>query len=403
MNQEHPLLQEELMGYADGQLQDGHAEQIAAHMESCSECAKAVADARRLSMLMATWQIEQAPKQLTESVLAAFDTRPHRRNSGSEFGGWTRGRVLAWGFGGAFAVLILFVVAVPSLLRSRQATSEYKQLNAQLPASSPSTEMPQSDIKKIVSGEAGQGQGQQGTLGQLSKSTADSPTGPMVIRTAQLTLITKEFDGARARIEAIVRESKGYIDHLTVRSDPGSSKSLSAVLRFPSDTLDARLADLRKLGQPKEETQNSSDITGQYTDLVARLNNARNTEQRLLALLRDRTGNLKDVVAAEGEIARVREEIERMEAERKGFDNKVQYATVQVELMEEYHAQVQPGTPGAGTRIHNAAVEGYEGASETILGIALWGLTYGPALIVWLVVLSSLGFLAWKLYRRVHS
>jgi hypothetical protein len=158
------------------------------------------------------------------------------------------------------------------------------------------------------------------------------------------------------------------------------------------------LNELRKLGQPKEESQNSADVTGQYVDLVARLSNARNTEQRLLTLLRDRTGNLKDVVAAEGEIARVRESIERMEAERKNFDNKVQYATIQVELSEEYHAQLQETIPNTRTRMFNAAVEGYESASDTILGIALTILAEGPAVLVWLAFLGGIGVLAWRLY-----
>jgi nitrate reductase NapE component len=175
------------------------------------------------------------------------------------------------------------------------------------------------------------------------------------------------------------------------------------VLRIPDGKLASSLTELRKLGQPKEESQNSADVTGQYVDLVARLSNARNTEQRLLTLLRDRTGNLKDVVAAEGEIARVRESIERMEAERKNFDNKVQYATIQVELSEEYHAQLQQTLPNTRTRIYNAAVEGYESASDTILGIALTILAVGPAALVWLAFLGCMGFLVWRLYVLLRS
>jgi len=215
-----------------------------------------------------------------------------------------------------------------------------------------------------------------------------------------LTLVTKSFEAARTRIESIVEESKGYIDQMSIRSEPKFPKGLSAVLRIPDGKLASSLIELRKLGQPKEESQSSADVTGQYVDLVARLSNARNTEQRLLNLLRDRTGNLKDVVAAEGEIARVRESIERMEAERKNFDNKVQYAAVQVELSEEYRAQFQPTLPNTRTRIYNAAVEGYESASDTIIGIALTILAQGPAVLVWLAILGGIAVLVWRLYVR---
>jgi chromosome segregation ATPase len=224
----------------------------------------------------------------------------------------------------------------------------------------------------------------------------------MVIRTIRLMLISKEFDAARERIEAIVREGLGYVDQLSVRSNPGSAKSLSAVLRFPSDRVDAGLIELRKLGQPKEESQNSADITGQYADLVARLNNARNTEQRLVAMLRERTGKLQDVIEAEREIARVREEIERMEAEQKTLNNKVQYATVHVELTEEYRAQLEPSAPSAGTRLRNAAFEGYGFAVETVLGIILAALMYTPTLLVLAALLAPIAFVAWRLQTRLR-
>jgi hypothetical protein len=411
MNHEHPVSQEELMAFGDGQLQRDQARQIAAHVESCPDCAKAVDDAKLLSLQMATWQVEKAPEGLTRSVQADLESRPRRMELKSVFGGWTKRRVLAYGFGGAIFLLVAAVGTALVLryqasnlngmrMTSYNAPEEMKEASASLsyppPPGRPPAE-PKGTAGKLEKGV--QIQPQENTF----KAPSDSPSGPMIIRTVQLALVTKDFETARTRIESIVQESKGYVDQLTFRSEPKSPKSLSAVLRIPDGKLASSLIELRKLGQPKEESQNSADVTGQYVDLVARLSNARNTEQRLLALLRDRTGNLKDVVAAEGEIARVREEIERMEAERKNFDNKVQYATVQVELSEEYHAQLQQTLPNTRTRIYNAAVEGYESASDTILGIALTGLAVGPAVLVWLVFLSSIGFVVWRLYVLLRS
>src|SRR5437762_13075852 len=111
------------------------------------------------------------------------------------------------------------------------------------------------------------------------------------------------------------------------------------------------MTELKTIGRLIEESQNSSDITSQYVDLTARLANARNSEQRLLALLRDRAGDLKDVVEMEREIASVRGGIERMEAQEKDFNNKVQFVTIQLELSEEYRSQLEPSQPSTGTQI----------------------------------------------------
>jgi hypothetical protein len=102
----------------------------------------------------------------------------------------------------------------------------------------------------------------------------------------------------------------------------------------------------------------------------------------------------------EREIARVREEIERMEAQRKDVFNKTQFATIQVELSEEYRAELQPSAPSAGTQLRNALIDGYHGALNSLLGLALFALRYGPALLLWAIVLVPVALL---LRRRLQD
>ena len=90
-------------------------------------------------------------------------------------------------------------------------------------------------------------------------------------------------------------------------------------------------------------------MTEQVVDVEARLSNARNTEKRLVDLLQKRTGDLADVLAAEREIARVREEIERFDAQRKNLERRVTYATLNLEVTEEHTRGARP-RPAAGVR-----------------------------------------------------
>jgi hypothetical protein len=391
---EHPSWEGELMAYADGELPADDAARVVAHLQTCAECAHAVDEAKKLSAQMAVWQVEEAPPKLSESV--AFELQMMnglRRESRSAPAWWSRGRVWTYGLAGTFAALVLVAFALtPSLLRSRQAASD----------SSTSEELQLADLKELELDQS-KPEGQSLEYKAESRIAPVQSSGPMVIRTIRLTLITKDFDQARAKIESTVRQAQGYIDQVTVSSNPGSAKSLAAVLRFPSDRLDAGLTELRKLGIVKEESQNTSDVTSQHADLVARLNNARNTEQRLLTLQRERTGKLTEVVEVEREISRIREEIERMEAEQKNLNTRVQYSTVHVDLSEEYRAQLELSAPSAGTRLRNAAVEGYESLTEAILGIALAALLHGPTLMLWVVLLSPLAFFAWRLRTGIAS
>ena len=64
------------------------------------------------------------------------------------------------------------------------------------------------------------------------------------------------------------------------------------------------------LGRVERESQSGEEVTRQHEDLVARLKNCRDTEQRLRQILQQRTGNLSDVLEVEEEIGRVRGEID---------------------------------------------------------------------------------------------
>jgi hypothetical protein len=134
--------------------------------------------------------------------------------------------------------------------------------------------------------------------------------------------------------------------------------------------------------------------------LEARLANARNTERRLTELLQQRTGNLSDVLAVENEHARVRGEIERMEAEKKNMSNQVSFATLTATIAEDYKAQLQVVPPSTSTRLSNAAVEGYKSMVDGIVSLVLFLLEDGPTLLLWGAILFFPARWVWKRVRH---
>jgi len=76
-------------------------------------------------------------------------------------------------------------------------------------------------------------------------------------------------------------------------------------------------------------------VTKAYFDTDARLKNARVIEQRLIDMLKTKTGKVSDLLQVEKELGRVREEIEKMQGELKYWDSQVQFATVTISLSEK--------------------------------------------------------------------
>jgi hypothetical protein len=168
------------------------------------------------------------------------------------------------------------------------------------------------------------------------------------------------------------------------------------VLRVPVEKLSAVLEQLKALGRVTHEQLSTEEVTEQAVDLEARLRNARATEERLIAVLNQRTGKVRDILEVEREIARTREEIERMEAQRLNLLNRVALATLQVTLLEEFQAQLQPAPIGTGTRLRNAFVEGYQNFVGLLLGFVFFFARNGLVLLFWLTLL----WLGWRLIRR---
>jgi hypothetical protein len=209
----------------------------------------------------------------------------------------------------------------------------------------------------------------------------------MIARWARLDIIASRFDDVNPAIDRILREVKGFAGNIDATAARGASRSLNATLRVPAGSLDTAIASLKKLGHVVAESRGGDDVTEQVVDIAARLANARNTEVRLTDVLRQRTGKVSDVLEAEREIARVRGEIERLDADRKNLDRRVTYATVTLTVSEEPKAALDIGPIPVSARYRNAMVDGARAAFESLLEVSLVILRVAPTLAVWAAVL----------------
>src|SRR5262249_36179844 len=225
------------------------------------------------------------------------------------------------------------------------------------------------------------------------------PSGPMIIRTAELALTAPDFDQTRSKLEDILKHHHGYLGELSVSGAADAARTLSATVRVPADQLDVTIAELKKLGHVDSESQKGEEVSQQYVDLQARLANARTTEQTLLDILRHRTGKLSDVLAVEQEIASVREEIERMEAEKKSLEKQVAFSTLNMRVTEDYKQQVHVVPETTSRRIRNAAVDGYETMVAGLINVLLFLVSAGPSLLLWGAIFFFPARFAWKKWR----
>jgi hypothetical protein len=237
---------------------------------------------------------------------------------------------------------------------------------------------------------------EQVAAGQLSPQTSLTLR---IARSASAHVVVADLDRARAELEQFLTTHRGYAAQLSVSGQRPATRTLVAALKVPPDQIEATLAFLRTIGRIMNEAQGSEDVTAQAVDLEARISNARRTEARLGAVLENRTGRVSDVLEVEREIARVRGEIERMVAEQKQLNARVDLATVDVRIEEEPRAGFATPTASIGRQLQNAAIDGLRNAIEFVIGVALFVLRVGPTVVIWLAVLAWPVYVWWRRRR----
>jgi hypothetical protein len=226
---------------------------------------------------------------------------------------------------------------------------------------------------------------------------------PIIARTASLTSLVKDFAVARASLDSVLARYGGYTANLTIDTPENGQRHFNASLRIPVGRLNPAMADLKMLGRTLNESQSGEEVTQQHADLIARLQNSRETEQRLRSIIQQRTGKIDDVLQVEEEIARVRGEIESMESEQRTLEHRVDFASVDLQLVEDYKEQFNTSPTSASSRLHNALVEGMRNASGTLLGLALILEEFGPAIVIWSVIFGLPAYLISRRYRKSRT
>jgi hypothetical protein len=415
----HFAAPEDVMALLDGELSTERAESVSAHLAECAECREFAEILRNGSTTISNWTVPVLPPNAEfEKRLAEAALRVPSRGRLRELNKWSAFFGRRWMSIAAVTAIVL-VVAVTSSRRTAAPMSmpvdmahtdqggaggRFNRLDQIAGAFRPKKSatvpgVPAAEVSENLADSVGPRTLEENGLVSPEDrfSRTEGLQAPMIARTVTLSITVEDFRVSRTALDAILALHHGYAASLNASTQQNAARSLQASLRIPAGELTAVVAELKSLGHVEDETQAGEEVTQQHADLVARLKNSRETELRLQAILLQRTGKISDVLAVEQEIARVRGEIEQMEAEQKALEHRVDFASIELSFAEEYKAQIGLASPSIATRIHNATVAGYRSAVESVVGIIVFSTEFGPSAMIWLAFLAPL---AWFVRRR---
>ena len=207
-------------------------------------------------------------------------------------------------------------------------------------------------------------------------AAAHSTDHAKIIYTANLSLESKDYDAARAALDAALAEAGGYLESSSEYSDAGDSRSVSLTYRVPQANYQSFLDAVAAAGNVTYRSQQADDVTTQYMDVSARLSNLQAQRTRLQQL-QAQAETLSDLLQIEDSLTEVQSQIESWQSQLDWYSDQVQQCTVYIDLNE-----VQTYTPadeGFFSRIGTALVSGWgnfvNGLQQFVVALAsVWPL-----------------------------
>lgn len=169
--------------------------------------------------------------------------------------------------------------------------------------------------------------------GEWMTSGSDLSAERKIIQRASLSIEVKDFQTASDTLFNIVEQSNGFVsDSYSYVTATGRRRG-EITIRVPRGKFLPVIHELEQLGTVQSKQISGEDVTEEYIDLQARLNNSLRQEKRLLEIL-EKAEEVKDILEVERELERVRSEIERLTGRITYLENRVELATISVSLYE---------------------------------------------------------------------
>ena len=214
----------------------------------------------------------------------------------------------------------------------------------------------------------------------------------MLVVSATATLDVDSVAPVALRLRTLTVRLGGFVASSSAETGSDRVHAAEVEVRVPNARFDQLLDGIRHLGRLAALDASSEDVGEEYVDVDARLRNAHRLEDRLLALVSERTGRLRDVMEIERALASVREDIERLEGRVRYLRHNVALSTLRVTLREPQAAVA--GAPGS---------VALSGAFRQAWDNFLWLATLAIQSLGVIVPLAVVAVAGWMALRRLQG
>lgn len=193
----------------------------------------------------------------------------------------------------------------------------------------------------------------------------------LIIRTGNLEIVVEDTEATIDEIARRAAASGGWVVSSNVFQS-GEAKSGSTTIRVPVDQFDAMVEQIESMALEVLNTSTSGeDVTEEYVDRQARLQNLEATADRVRSFLED-ADDVEEALAVNAELSRLEGEIESIRGRIQYLEQSAAFSTITVRITPD--ALSQPievgGWRPAG--VARDAIEALITALQGLATIAIW-------------------------------
>ncbi len=230
-----------------------------------------------------------------------------------------------------------------------------------------------------------------GALDQERKIGQPVPVKKKIIKDGRMGIHVQKLEKTKHRVDTLVDWYHGYYAKEDF-SNTSYQSEYTLKIRIPASDYDLFIASLESGdGEINYKNINARDVTEEFIDLEARLENKRGYLKQYTALLK-KANTIKEILDIEEKVRGIEEEIESTEGRLKYLSDLVAYSTLELTLSKDKDFRFSPGQRDKfGERLKQSVSKGWYGFIDFLLFvIKIWPFWF---------ILAAVWYL-WKKFRR---
>ena len=155
-----------------------------------------------------------------------------------------------------------------------------------------------------------------------------------IVYSSSIGIESKKFDEDVKTIKGLISSNGGYVENSSqYGSAENGDRDCRFTVRVPSKNYDAFMNAVGSVGSMTSKYENVDDITSEYVDVQARLKSL-DTKMERLRELEEKAETVEELLQIEDRINDVQYQIESYTAQKRVYDDKVDYSTVEIDINE---------------------------------------------------------------------